>query len=265
MASPELALGSAIGLLAGGLAAGACNAVAGGGTLFSFPMFIACGLPPVVANASNAVAVWPGHALASIGYRQELSSFTRGLLPASAIAVVGGGIGAYLLALVGNAAFSKLIPLLLAAATALFAFAPVASKRLARLPPRAAGASHIGPLALLGIFLSSLYGGFFGAGLGVMLMAGLLLAGVNDPQRNNALKNLLATGVTSVAVVVLAVSDLIAWPHTAVAFIGALAGGLWGSRLARSLPPALLRRIIILVGTSLSLYFACTLYVPYIL
>ena len=255
-AASDLTYLMALVLFGAGIAAGVCNALAGGGTLISFPVFLACGLPPVVANASNAVAVWPGHALASIGYRRELQRFSGELLPASLTAVAGGSAGALLLTFIGNAAFVKLIPILLAAATALFAFGPSMQRWLAgRFAPQS-GLKHIGPVGHVGILVFSLYGGFFGAGLGVMLISGLLLLGVHDTQHNNALKNLLATAVTSIAVVVLAGSGLIAWPQTLVAFAGALVGGLWGSRLARLLSPAHLRVIIIALGTVLSLYFA---------
>src|SRR5262245_34419099 len=225
--TPELTVAAAGALFAAGIAAGLCNALAGGGTFLSLPVVIACGLPPVVANASNAVAVWPGHALASFGYRRELQPLSKGLVYASLAALAGGSVGAFLLAFVGNATFVKLIPILLVMATALFAFGPAVNRWLARQTAVRGGAPSWGPIGQVGVFVFSLYGGFFGAGLGVMLMAGLLLLGVDDPQKNNALKNLLATVVTSIAVVVLAGSGLVAWPQTLAAFAGAVIGGLW--------------------------------------
>ena len=199
-------------LFCAGVLAGGANAIAGGGTFFSFPVFLATGLPPVVANASNAVAVWPGHALATFGYRRELRELKGSLVAASIVAAVGGVLGAYLLARIGNASFVNLVPWLLFAATVLFSLGPTINRWC-----QAVDASSLAKRGLVGIFVFSVYGGFFGAGLGIMLMAGLMLLGIQDPQRNNALKNLLATVVTSVSVIVLAITGLISWPHTTCA------------------------------------------------
>ena len=255
MQVPDLTLMTALSLGAIGVVAGLCNAIAGGGTLFSFPVFMAAGLPPVVANASNAVAVWPGHALATVGYRKELRQVSGGLTAAGLAAIIGGATGAYLLSLVGNGAFVTLIPYLLLAATTLFAIGPAANRWLSHKLRVAATPASFGPFGLLGILLFSIYGGFFGAGLGVMLMAGLLLVGVHEPQQNNAVKNLLATVVTSVAVGVFAFSGLVAWPQTACAFVGAIIGGLLGSRLARLMSPKLLRFCVTSFGFGLSAYY----------
>lgn len=246
----DLAPLTALSLFLAGLLAGIANAIAGGGTFFSFPIFIAAGLPPVVANASNAVAVWPGHALATFGYHRELKAFTGNLWLTGFVTGMGGAIGAYLLAIVGNDSFAKLVPCLLVVATALFASGPAINKKLSR-----SADAPMGFGGRLGVFLFSVYGGFFGAGLGIMLMAGLLVLGVHDPQQNNALKNFLATIVTSVGVIVLALSGLIAWPQTICAFVGATAGGLIGARVARYLPASLLRKTVIALGCLLSLNY----------
>lgn len=241
-------------LFAAGIAAGVTNAIAGGGTFFSFPVFLAAGIPPVVATASNAVAVWPGHALAVFGYRRELRGFSRHMAGSIAVALVGGMAGALLLAYVGNAAFAKLIPFLILFATVLFALGrrigAWVSARTATSP-----LSSPSPLTRMLEFLFAVYGGFFGAGLGIMLMAGLLVLGVHDIQANNALKNLLGAVVTSVSVAVFAVSGLVSWPHTSIAFVGAVLGGLLGARLARVLPARWLHRIVVAVGLALSAHY----------
>lgn len=224
--APELTLLAMLQLTGVGAVAGVCNAIAGGGTLFSFPIFLSLGLPPVLANASNLVAVWPGNALATVGYRKELRGTTHNLIASGLAAFAGGAAGAYLLAKVGNSAFVKLIPLLLLAATVVFALGPYANRWLSNHSLQKSSTRSFGTLGYCGILIFSIYGGFFGAGLGVMLMAGLIMLGVQDPQQNNAMKNLLATIVTSVATAVFAISDLIVWPHTACAFVGATAGGL---------------------------------------
>lgn len=250
MSFPELSLVVAVQLFFAGLAAGMANAIAGGGTLFSFPVFLASGLPPVVANASNAVAVWPGHALATFGYRRELRDTSESLIRPILVSAAGGMLGAYLLSITQAAVFTALIPPLIFGATVLFAFGPKIQKRLLTKAEDDFGSS-----GLFGIFIFSIYGGYFGAGLGIMLMAGLMLLGITDPQRNNALKNLLAAIITSIGVVVLAISGLIAWPHTLTAFAGALIGGLYGSYLARLLPVSRLRIVVIALGLVLSTYY----------
>src|SRR5690606_5401319 len=190
-------------LLGTGLVAGLCNALAGGGTFFTFPTFLGAGLPPVVANASNAIAVWPGHALAAFGDRADLSAF-RGRLGGAIWAALAGGVcGALLLVVIENDTFERLIPMLLLAATLLFATGDRINRRLAARSRRG-GTGAAGAFELACLFAFSLYGGFFGAGLGVILMAGLLMLGVGNLELNNALKNLLGAVITSVAVVVFA-------------------------------------------------------------
>jgi uncharacterized membrane protein YfcA len=251
---PDLTWGFLLLLFATGLLAGVANAIAGGGTFFTFPAFIAAGVPPVAASASNAFAVWPGHAFAVVGYRRELSGRSASVRGSVVVALLGGVTGAALLATVGNKAFAQLIPFLILFATVLFALGPALNRWLRA---RAIHADYGTPKPLTRAleFAFAVYGGFFGAGLGIMMMAGLQLLGVMDVQLNNALKNLLAAIVNTVAVIVLAFSGLISWPHTLVAFAGAVVGGLAGGRLARTIPAAWLRRVVIAVGLGLSVYY----------
>ena len=241
-------------LLTTGVLAGMCNVIAGGGTFFTFPAFLASGIPPVVANASNAVAVWPGHALAVVGYRRELSRCSASIVVSIIVVLSGGVVGALLLTYVGDTAFSRLIPFLILFATLLLASARSMGSWLSA---RTFGANHTRPSLLTRLveFLFAVYGGFFGAGLGIMLMAGLLILGVHDLQANNALKNLLAAIANTVAVLVLAVSGLVSWSLTIVAFIGAMLGGLLGVRVARVLPAVWLRRVVVAIGLVLSVYY----------
>ena len=250
----DLTLPFGILLATTGVIAGISNAVAGGGTFFTFPALLACGLPPVVANASNSVAVWPGHVLALVGYRKELARYSHAIVGSITIALLGGITGAALLASVGNQAFSKLIPPLILLATLLFAFGGRINDWL-RARAVSAEFSRPKPVTRFLEFLFATYGGFFGAGLGVMLMAGLQMLGVSDPHANNALKNLLAAVINTVSVVVLAAAGLVAWPHTALAFTGAICGGLIGGHLARRIPALVLRRIVIVLGAALTAYY----------
>jgi uncharacterized membrane protein YfcA len=250
---------AAVTLIVTGILAGLCNALAGGGTFFTFPAFLGAGLPPVVANASNAIAVWPGHAFAAVGYRKELATRRAGLGAAIAAALAGGICGALLLVVIEDDAFARLIPFLLLAATLLFA----GGERLNRRLVGVAGDIDRGPALVRHgcLFVFSVYGGFFGAGLGVILMAGLLILGVTDLAENNALKNLLGAVITSVAVAIFAVSGLVSWPHTLIALAGAAVGGLLGARVAHRLSAAWLRRIVIAVGSALSVYYFFRYYV----
>ncbi len=249
-AVPDLSI--ALLLLITGFIAGGCNAVAGGGTFFTFPAFLAAGLPPVFANASNSVAVWPGHAFAAIGYRAELRGRMGNIRGSLCIAFLGGAVGAVLAGVIANQVFARLIPLLLLFATLLFAF----GRRISAFVERpVTDTPHTSFASRCLEWVVAIYGGFFGAGLGVMLMASLSMLGVHDMQLNNALKNLLGAVINSVAVIVFAVLGVVSWPHTLIAFVGAVAGGLAGARLARRLSEVWLRRIVIAVGLVLSAYY----------
>ncbi len=228
-----------------GLVAGVANALAGGGTFFSFPVFVALGLPPVVANASNAVAVLPAHPLAAWRERALLAAHP---LPWRwlGLACLGGVLGAGLLLQVGNAGFAGLIAPLLGLATLMFALGPWLAGRVQRVPG----------LAGLAVFAVSVYGGFFSAGLGVMMMAALHMAGVQATHLNNAQKNLLAGMVSVVAVVCWVVQGLVAWPWVWPALAGSVAGGWLGGTLAQRLPAHWLRALVLLTGSGLTVFFA---------
>ena len=246
-------------LFLAGLLAGVANAVAGGGTFFTFPAFLAAGLPPIVANASNCIAVWPGNALAVVGYRNVLRKHARGTGKSILIAFLGGGLGAAMLVFTGNAAFVKLIPFLLLFATLLFTFGSTLSGLISSYTN---GQSFTRPGLFTGflVFIFAFYGGFFGAGLGVMLMAGLHMLGVHDIQANNALKNLLAMVTTGIALVIFTVSGIVAWRYTLVAFTGAVIGGLLGTRIALWLPAIWFRGVVIVFGLFLTVYFSIKYY-----
>ena len=241
-------------LFLAGLLAGACNAVAGGGSFFTFPALLAAGVPPIVANVSNCIAVWPGNALAVVGYRNELRKYIHGIGKPVSIALLGGGLGAVTLIFTGNAAFVKLIPFLILFATLLFTFGSSLNDLTSSYTN---GHSFTEPGLFTGflLFIFAFYGGFFGAGLGVMLMAGLHILGVHDIQANNALKNLLAMGTTGIALVIFIFSGIVAWSYTLVAFTGAVIGGFLGSRIAQWLPAIYFRRVVIVIGIFLSVYY----------
>jgi len=233
-------------LLAAGLIGGIVNALAGGATLITFPAMLAAGLPPVIANASNAVAVAPGHLIAALVDRGQLPAPDRRLVLAMVVAAVGGAAGGALLLALPDHLFLLPVPALIGGSTLLFAVGPWLQAR--------AGRWRGGRLLPLG--LASIYGGFFGAGLGIILTMVLSL----DPQAGiravKALKNLLATCVSLAAIVLFVARGAVAWPETLVMLAGALAGGYAGGHLIRVLPARLVRVGVIAVGTVLSVVYA---------
>ncbi|AJE47112.1 sulfite exporter TauE/SafE family protein [Celeribacter indicus] len=241
-----------MGLLAGaGLLGGLCNAIAGGGTFFTFPALLAAGLSPVTAGATSAVAIWAGHAASLIGegavLRQELGA-RPGRVALFALASAGG---AALLLASGDALFRQMIPWLLLFATLLFAAGPALNRWLARrevsVPPGIAGLAE-------GIV--AVYGGYFGAGLGVLLLALLTLTGGENLSRLNVVKNALATLATSIAVLIFAFGGAVAWEPAVLVFLGAAAGGVLGGRLARRVSPRALRVAVVGLGLLLSWHYA---------
>ena len=245
---------------AGGFAAGAVNAMAGGGTFFSFPALLAVGLSPVVANASNSVALWPASLSGAWAYRKELASYRRYLLPMGIASFIGGAAGGLLLLRAGDARFSALIPWLLAFATLLFAFSPQLSKALRQMrpSPQSQAGSSMGagsPVGWAVQLLVSIYGGFFGAGMGILMMASLAIGGHEDVQHINALKNILSAVIYSVTVVTFIVAGAVSWPQTLAMLLAASLGGYWGARMARKIQGPWLRRLVIAVGGALTIYY----------
>jgi len=243
--------GDMILLTGAGLLGGLCNAIAGGGTFFTFPALLAVGLPPVAAGATSAVAIWPGHAASLIGESRVLRA-ELGQRPGRAVLfTLMAAAGAGLLLASGDALFGRLIPWLLLFATGLFAVGPAVNRWLTRKGAR------IGALpAALAEGVTALYGGYFGAGLGIMLLALLTVTGGGDLHRQNVVKNALATLATSVAVLIFALGGAVAWRPAALVFAGAILGGVIGGRLARRINPQLLRAAVICLGMALAWHYA---------
>ena len=232
--------------------AGAMNSVAGGGTFFSFPALLAAGVPPIAANASNSVALWPASLSGAWAYRTELARYKRYLIPMGSVSFIGGIGGGLLLLATQDATFSKLIPWLLLFATILFAF----SGRLSLLL-RGAHAAKPGNSAtsLAGQAVVSVYGGFFGAGMGILMLASLAMAGHDDVHEINAIKNLLSAIIYSVTVLTFVIAGAVSWPYTVIMLATATLGGYWGATIARKIPAPWLRRFIIAVGFLLTAFY----------
>jgi hypothetical protein len=244
-------------LLAAGFAGGIVTAIVGGASLITFPALLAAGLPPVIAVASNAVATTPASFAAALTDRRWLPAWQPAFRRVIAVAMAGSGAGALLLIFTPERALMTLVPLLIGMATAVFALAGRIRAWIFR--HAADPAVHSARADRLGLALlapTAVYVGYFGAGAGVMLLAILSLGHDRDFRTANVLKNLLG-GVTSmVAVLVFVVSGSVAWPHTSVMMAGALAGGYAGARLARVIPAAFVRVLVIIVGCIVTVVYA---------
>jgi uncharacterized membrane protein YfcA len=232
--------------------AGALNSVAGGGTFFSFPALLAAGVPPVAANASNSVALWPASLSGAWAYRKELARYKRYLIPMGIVSFLGGVGGGLLLLRTQDATFSRLIPWLLLFATVLFALSGKVSAWL-RAPN--SGKPDNSAAALAGQAVVSVYGGFFGAGMGIMMLASLAMAGHEDVHEINAIKNLLSAIIYSVTVLTFVIANAVSWPYTIIMLATATLGGYWGASVARKIPAPWLRRFIIAVGFMLTVFY----------
>ncbi len=242
-------IGIAALLFGAGIAGGTANAIAGGATLVTFPAMLAAGLPAIVANASNALAVLPGAFVAALSDRSRLPSPSSALAAVLASALVGGAAGAILLMITPERLFAQLVPALIGFATLIFAF----GKRIQAAVRGLAAGSPALRAAL--VFPATIYGGYFGAGLGVMLMAVLTITGREDLRSANALKNLCSTVANLTAVVIFVARGLISWPETLVMLAGAVLGGLLGGRLIAVLPAPAVRAAIIAIGTLMTLIY----------
>ncbi|MGL4611328.1 MAG: sulfite exporter TauE/SafE family protein [Trueperaceae bacterium] len=239
-------------LASAGLLAGAINAVAGGGTFFTFSALLAVGLPPIMANASSAVAVVPGSVASLLAYFNDIKQHARRFIVLGLISAVGGGIGASLLLRLSNTAFKNLVPYLLLCATILFALSPLLSKRDAQTSKP----SRLRYLLGLGLqFITSVYGGFFGAGMGIVMLASLALTESNNFHLNNAAKNVFAVLIQSVAVIFFILSGVVSWTHVLIVMIFCIAGGYGGVIIARYIPIVVIRSFVICMGFLLSLYY----------
>jgi len=236
-------------LLTAAFVAGALNAVAGGGSFLTLPALVFTGVPPVMANATGTVALLPGYLAGAWGFREDTApppGLSMRLLVVLALA--GGAAGAALLLLTPDATFRRVVPWLLLAATALFAFGPQLRARLAGGTPSTARAT-LGVLAVAG------YGGYFNGGLGILLLALFGLLGQTNLHAMNGLKNWVSALLTAIAVALYAAGGIVLWPQALMMMVAATAGGYGGARLARKLPAPVLRWGIVSTGLVMSALF----------
>jgi uncharacterized membrane protein YfcA len=243
-------------LFAAGILGGALNSLAGGGSFIVFPALLFAGIPPVIANATNTFAALPGYASGAWGYWADLMKARDRLLLYSAISLIFGFFGAELLLHVSNDTFNLIVPWLILFAVLLFAFGGRINGAVQRLAGNARGAKTAGAV-LLTLLLAALavYGGFFNAGLGIMLLAFLALAGFTDIHVMNGLKLWISTLIALVAVVRFALAGSIDWLHGGVALVGIVIGAYVAAKLAHRIPQNLIRLLVIVYGVGLTLWF----------
>lgn len=254
-----------IALAIAAFAAGMVNSIAGGGSLLTFPVLLAAGVDPLVANATNTVALVPGSLGAALTYRAHLRGQSRAIAVMAVPSLIGGVLGALLLVRTGSALFQRLAPWLVLGATALFA----SNEALARRRERASqsqeesstnSADHtLGTgRSMLALALAQLavatYGGYFGAGIGIAMLAALSVAGMREIHAMNALKNVSAAVINGVAVVVFVRAGAADLRTAGFMAVAALLGGRFGAKLAQRVKPAAVRRTVTLVGLSIALY-----------
>lgn len=232
-------------IFAAGLAAGTVNVIVGSGSLITFPVLLALGYPPVLANVSNTVGLVPGSVSAVVAYRRELVGQRQRLIKLGGASLLGGVSGAVLLLSLPSGVFKAAVPLLIAVAALLMGAQPRISARLDRRGDRRA---HGGAGLLAGVFLTGIYGGYFGAAQGVILIALLAIFIDDDLQRLNGTKNVLALVVNGVAGLLFIATTTISWSVVGCIAAGSIIGGQVGGRYGRRLPAPLLRGIIVIVG-----------------
>jgi hypothetical protein len=241
--------------------AGTLNAVAGGGSFVSFPTLLFLGVPAVPANATNTVALWPGLAASAVAYLKRLNAPARLLVPLVVVSVAGGWAGALLLLKTPQHTFLHLIPWLLLSGTLLFAF----GNSMRSLAGRSAQIDDLHSLSWIAIAVSSfvellvaIYGGYFGAGIGFIMLGMFTALGMRDLNSMGAMRTLLAAVINAAAVVTFILAGAVLWPIFLVMTSGALAGGWFGAHYAQKADPRHVRAFVITLGLAMSAYFFFT-------
>lgn len=249
-----MTFGHAIFLFLAALMAGIMNSVAGGGSFFSFPALLFVGVPPIWANATSTAALWPGTMASVVAYRNRVPRSARILVPLLVASFAGGFIGAGLLLRTPQATFMRLIPFLFLAATLLLAF----GKRLFK-GIHAHNKDKAPWLAVVAValtqFLISIYGGFFGGGMGILILTLLNFLPLADIHAMNGVKTILTSATNAVAIVTFVVAGIIVWPEAILMLGGAALGGYTGAHYAQKVNPDRVRGFVVAVGFAMSLYF----------
>jgi uncharacterized membrane protein YfcA len=241
--------------------AGTLNALAGGGSFISFPALLFMRVPPVQANATNTVALWPGLAASTIAYLKRLDAPPRLLVPLLATSVAGGWVGALLLLKTPQHTFLRFVPWLLLSGTLLFAF----GNKIRAIAGSSAVMNDLRKISWRAIVLSSfvelllaVYGGYFGAGIGFVILGMLAALGMRDIHAMGAIRTMLAAAVNAAAVLTFILAGAVLWKECGVMVAGALLGGWFGARYAQKADPQKVRVFVIVIGFAMSAYFFVT-------
>ena len=244
---------------------GAMNAVAGGGSFIALPALIVAGVPAVSANATNTLALWPASVSSAWAYRREVAATRDRVLSLAWVSLAGGILGGLLLLGTSDESFLRLLPWLLLIAAVTFSFAPSVQRHFDRRPGRPAGtqagapgepagrASRLAALALQ--FLIAIYGGYFGGGMGIMMLASLAVYGMTNIHHMNAVKSVLAVVINGVALAEFIALGAIAWTPGLVMVAGGIAGGYVGAATARRVPPPYVRALVNVIAWGMTIYF----------
>jgi uncharacterized protein len=232
--------------------AGAVNAIAGGGTLLTFPSLLTF-LSPVAANATSTVALLPGSLASGLGYRKELAQCRQTLLMLLPPSLFGGIAGSLLLIRMPERVFAQLVPWLLVLASVLLLLQRPLMKYLGAHPHKEPGLGTVMVMVFFQ-FLVGIYGGYFGAGIGILMLSSLAFAGLPDIHQMNAVKSILAATMNGVSAVMLGAAGLVRWDFAALMAVAAILGGYIGARVGRKLPANLIRAIVVIIGFAVAAY-----------
>jgi uncharacterized membrane protein YfcA len=253
MTFPQIVL-----LFVAAVVGGTLNSVAGGGSFLTFPALIFVGVPPIQANATSTVALWPGSLASTGAYRRELAQQRRGFLYLMVgTSLIGGILGAILLLNTPASTFEGLLPYLLLMATLLFTFS---GQITAMLHVRSIGKARLSPTRLIVLsvaqFIIAAYGGYFGGGIGILMLSTLAMMGIEENIHIlNGLKTLLTSCINGVAVITFIIARAVFWPQAILMVVGAIIGGYGGAYYARKIDPRLVRYFVIAVGLTMTIYF----------
>jgi uncharacterized membrane protein YfcA len=234
---------------------GALNSVAGGGSFIGVPALLSVGVPAVAANATTTLAMWPGSLSSTIAYRQEIAGARHWLMTLGAASMAGGLVGGWLLIRTSDQRFLQLLPWLMLAAAVTFTLGGRVADRLLRKAKAETPARHVPGWIVLFQFVVAIYGGYFGGGMGIMMLAAFSIAGMTDIHEMNGIKTLAAVAINGVALVEFVANGAIAWAPGLVMVGGAIIGGYYGAFLARRVSPQVVRAIVIVIAWTMTAYF----------
>jgi uncharacterized protein len=237
-------------LFAVAVVAGAINSVAGGGSFLTLPTLLYAGVAPVVANATSTLAMWPGSVASAVAYRRELQGRARWVVPLGIVSLIGGFLGGVLLVRTSDTSFLRLLPWLMLLAAVTFTFGNRVRRALAL--------DHLhGNVLLVSVlqFVIAVYGGYFGGGMGIMMLASFALGGMLDIHEMNALKMFLGVAVNLLALGEFIFKGIVAWGPGLIMVVGSIVGGYFGAVLARKIDPRWVRAFVIAIGWSMTAYF----------